>query len=156
MNGNKRSIRRLHRLPTLARAARLRRFPSSKRACEGRVAGGGSSERRGITTKFSSAGNRVPAERNGNRLTFAPLCAKGRNLRGEGLAAAPFSEIRSDPPGGLPCPQLPVICCLLSGYTRGALRPRAPRTWSGASPVPPFSPLIVRPATAAPRALPMG
>src|ERR1700737_666101 len=43
----------------------------------------------------------------------------------KGLAAAPFSAIRSDPPGGLPCPQLPVIRCLLSGYTRGALRPRA-------------------------------
>src|ERR1700737_666103 len=90
MNGNKRSIRRLHRLPTLARAARLRRFPSSKRACGGRVAGGGSSERRGITTKFSSAGNRLPAERNGNRLTFAPLCAKGRNLRGEGPCRGAF------------------------------------------------------------------
>src|SRR6202521_5108313 len=81
MNGSKRSIRRLQgRFIALAREpSTRRRFPPGP-TCVGKPGCG-----RGLPLQQSCSGRAIrgvsPAS-GGNRLTFAPLCAKGRNPRG--------------------------------------------------------------------------
>ena len=159
MNGSKRSIRRLHcRFITRAREpSKRRRFHPDQLACASEVARTGCSERRSITTKFSPPGNPIPPARSGNRLTFAPLCAKGRNppgARPPNCGACP--AMRRDPRGGMPCQQLAAVCWLFSDFWPGGPARREPRIWSEANPVRRSLRPIVRPATAAPRALPTG
>src|SRR6266700_3010855 len=77
----------LHRLfITGAGACPTPRF-SYQLACEREVAGADCAERARITTKLPALRN--PGRRQGgNRLTFAPLCAKGRGAGGGTLMAA--------------------------------------------------------------------
>src|ERR1051326_7323589 len=57
-------------------------FSTDQRACRGRVAPRGCSGRRSDYNKVPAARQSGTVGGGGNRLTFAPLCAKGRNNRG--------------------------------------------------------------------------
>src|SRR5262249_37601600 len=98
-NGSKRSIRRLHRRSSSClREARAPAVPQAQAGGKSAVSGGGCSER-GDYNKVPPApqSGHAPPSR-GNRLTFAPLWAKGRNpgrrlvAAGRGWTATPGEE----------------------------------------------------------------
>src|SRR6266536_1690815 len=86
----------LHRLYITEPGERPAPRFSYQLACEREVAGADCAERARITTKLPALRN--PGRRQGgNRLTFAPLCAKGRGARGGGtlMAAARFPQSKA-------------------------------------------------------------
>src|SRR6266536_6180368 len=83
----------LHRLYITEPGERPAPRFSYQLACEREVAGADCAERARITTKLPALRN--PGRRQGgNRLTFAPLCAKGRGARGGRSWRQPGSPTR--------------------------------------------------------------